>query len=303
MRPERKHGHLPPWDVTLLAIFVAVLAYTSLLSELRHPQGFSHVIGTTQAAVSLPAARGHYDFYRDQPPLGSPLELQVRELRVPILMYHHVGDLPPGADAIRRGLTVSRDDFAAQLGWLANHGYHSVTLRDLYLALTYGNPLPDKPVVLTFDDGYRDNFTVALPLLHEHGFRGTFFIISGMVGRDDYMTWKQIAQARAEGVEIGSHSVDHADLAKLRGGQLDRELVEAKRTLAATLSVPVDFFCYPAGKYDATTIERARAAGYLMAVTTHPGTTHRSDHLFELTRVRVSGGEPLAKFVEAVSRP
>lgn len=299
MRPERKRGHLPPWDVTLLAIFVAALAYLSLFSELRHPQSFSRVIGVTQAAVSLPAAREYYDFYRDQPPLGSPLEAQVRELRVPILMYHHIGDVPEGADAIRRGLTVSTADFAAQMGWLKSQGYQSVSLRDLYLALTYGDPLPPKPVVLTFDDGYRDNYTQALPVLESQGYSGTFFIVAGMIG-GEYMDWSQIRDAERRGIEIGAHSLSHADLSEVRAERLDQELQETRRIIDREVASPAYFLCYPAGKYDATTIERARAAGYLMAVTTQPGAIQRSDRLFELTRLRVSGGESLEQFTASL---
>jgi peptidoglycan/xylan/chitin deacetylase (PgdA/CDA1 family) len=298
----REHERrLPPWDVTLLTVLIAAAGYFAWLERFDRPQGSGAVFSLTDQALAAPEA-GHYNFFRDRPPLGSPLTQQTREVRVPILMYHYVGDLPPGADAIRRGLTVSRADFTAQLNWLRAEGYRSVSLEELYLALAYGGPLPEKAVVLTFDDGYIDNFDVALPLLREYGFSGTFFVITNSVGTPGYMSWDQLRAAHRRGIEVQSHTATHPDLSKAEGARLTAELTSSRDRLRQELGETPYFLCYPAGRYDAETVNQARAAGYLMAVTTRPGSTHRSEGRFELTRVRVSGGDPLEKFVDSVRK-
>jgi len=124
---------------------------------------------------------------------------QTRTVRVPILMYHYINTPPPNADAIRRDLSVPPERFREHLAYLKSQGYQTITLHDLVYALTRGTPLPPKPIILTFDDGYEDNYTNAFPILQEFGYIGTFFIITNNpdTGRPGYMSWDQLREMYA----------------------------------------------------------------------------------------------------------
>ena len=134
-----------------------------------------------------------------------------RTLQVPILMYHYISAPPAGADIYRRDLSVTPALFESHLKYLTDAGYHAITLDDLLYALAQGRELPAKPVILTFDDGYEDNYTNAFPLLQKYNMVGHFFIISDFVNqeRPGYMTWPQIEEMAAAGQRFGSHSRDH----------------------------------------------------------------------------------------------
>lgn len=210
-----------------------------------------------------------------------------RVIGVPILMYHHVGEAPPDADRLRRNLTVSTADFDAQMSYLLQAGYTPVTGAQLFKALFYSKPLPPKPVLLTFDDGYLDNYTVAAPILKKYGFTGIFYIISGKVGSGDYMSWEQVAELARLGMDIGSHSVSHPDLTTLSPADLSGELKESAAAIRSRLGQPVYWFCYPAGKYNDGVKAAAREAGYLLAVTTDWGDAQSSADPLGLKRYRI----------------
>jgi len=218
-------------------------------------------------------------------------------------MYHYVSEPPPDADAIRRDLSVAPQQFTAQLAWLREAGYTSITLRELTLALQMGYALPERPVVLTFDDGYRDAYEQAFPLLQEHGFVGTFFLITSMadMGNPSYVTWEQVSEMSAAGMEMQAHCYSHMDL---RGRSVDYlvwQVLGAKEAIEARTHVPVRFFCYPSGKYDGRVMQVLHSAGYWAAVTLIEGVEQRSTAPFELQRIRVRGGydtETIASYVE-----
>ena len=214
-----------------------------------------------------------------------------REARVPILMYHYISTPPPGADAIRRDLSIAPDLFESHLRYLQEAGYRSISLRDLVYHLTLGWPLPPKPIILTFDDGYRDNYENAFPLLKKYGFRGTFFLVTDFIdeGRAAYMTWPQIKEMYQAGMEFGAHSRNHPDL---RGKPLDYLVWQSlgpSETIEYNLGERPRFYSYPSGQYDKKAIEVIRSAGYWAGLTIHQGMTHSSQRLFELQRIRVRG--------------
>ena len=228
---------------------------------------------------------------------------QARTARVPILMYHYVADTPAGADVYRRDLTVSVAAFEAQLAYLRAEGYTSITLAELAQHLSEGRPLPENPIVLTFDDGYEDAFLYAFPLLRQYGFRGTFFVITEYLdqGLPGYLSWEQAALMLANGMEIGSHSVSHPDLRKLTQAELEQEIAGSRRSIQERLNVPVRFFCYPSGRYDKRVIAALRAAGYWGATTTAGGIVQTTEHLFELRRVRVHGSGNVSQLHETLA--
>jgi peptidoglycan/xylan/chitin deacetylase (PgdA/CDA1 family) len=221
-----------------------------------------------------------------------------RQVQVPILMYHYISDPPTGADEVRRDLSLPGPDFELQLRYLVNEGYQSVTMQDLVTHIQRGTPLPEKPIVLTFDDGYKDAFTVALPLLKKYGFTGTFFIFTKPIDEEnrEYLTWQEVELMSSAGMEIGSHSYSHPDLRKLSDEALATEIVDSKKEIEAHTQKPVLFFCYPSGAHDARVVQAVDDAGYWAAVTTQQGDVHSGDSRLTLDRVRVRGEAGLERF-------
>jgi peptidoglycan/xylan/chitin deacetylase (PgdA/CDA1 family) len=223
---------------------------------------------------------------------------------VPILMYHYIAVPPPRADAVRRDLSVSPENFAVQLRYLREGGYHSITLRDLVLHLQTGYPLPEKPVILTFDDGYIDAYTQAYPLLQQYGFTATFFLITGFIdsGNPEYVTWGQVREMSAAGMEMEAHSLSHPDLTGRSVDYLVWQIVGCKEAIEAHTGKTVRFFNYPSGRYDRQVIAVLTSADFWGAVTTESGITHSSQHLFQLKRIRVHAAESLATFVKNLTQ-
>jgi peptidoglycan/xylan/chitin deacetylase (PgdA/CDA1 family) len=221
-----------------------------------------------------------------------------RAIRVPILMYHYISVPPPDADKYRLDLSVIPDAFETQMDYLAINGYHPIRLVDLADYLLNGTALPDKPIVLTFDDGYADNYANAFPILHNHKFAGTFFVITQFVNENrwGYMSWAQLEEMATAGMEIGSHSIDHPDLRSKSKAFQTQQLAGSKQMIETRLGVPVLSFAYPAGKYDANTISILRSGGYLSAVTEIQGTNQSSERVYELQRIRIRGSYTISDF-------
>ncbi|MCB9451530.1 MAG: polysaccharide deacetylase family protein [Anaerolineaceae bacterium] len=220
----------------------------------------------------------------------------LRRIQVPILMYHYVSELPPDADAYRIDLTILPDMFRAHMQYLHDAGYTTISLDDLDNALRYGAPLPPRPIILTFDDGYVDHYAHVFPVLREFGFTGTFFVITGRVDSGDpaYMNWSQITEMAAAGMTIGSHTKNHPDLRDRDYDFLVYELLGSIETLEAHTSYPVTTFAYPAGRYDDATLAVLRDLPVRRAVTTQPGMIHTTDNRLELPRLRISSDTGVA---------
>ncbi|MCD6289881.1 MAG: polysaccharide deacetylase family protein, partial [Anaerolineae bacterium] len=215
----------------------------------------------------------------------------VRVARVPILMYHHISAPPPGADKYRIDLSVPPDRFESHLQLLKEQGYTTISLRELIYHLTRGTSLPPRPIVLTFDDGYQDNYTNAFPLLKKYGFKATFFLITDFITeqRPGYMTWQQIKEMANAGMEIGSHSRNHPDLSGKPVDYLVWQALGSKEAIEHHVGIIPRFISWPSGRYDDQVIAVFHSAHFWGGVTTHQGTVQRSDRPFELQRIRVRG--------------
>ena len=217
---------------------------------------------------------------------------------LPILMYHHIRPIDPktGADPYARELTVSPTQFELQLRYLKERGISSVSMDDLALYLQGRKDLPNRSVILTFDDGYEDHYLIAFPLLGRYGLRGTFFVTTGLVGLEGYLTWSELRWMVAAGMEVGSHSVAHIDLTRVTPTQRETELVKSRQELEKELGVSVQTIAYPSGSYNQDVMAAARKAGYILAVTTKYGAIHDRSKPLELSRVRIGGSDALATF-------
>jgi peptidoglycan/xylan/chitin deacetylase (PgdA/CDA1 family) len=212
--------------------------------------------------------------------------------RVPILMYHELA-VPP-ANAPYPELYVRPADFAAQIHWLDAHGYEAVTL-DRVLAYWRGRAtLPRRPVVLTFDDGYRSDYTVAMPVLRARGWSG---VLNLQVGNMVPLRVRALIRA---GWEVDAHTFTHPDLTTVGATQLRREIAGSRGAIRRLYGVPVNTFCYPAGRYDTGVIAAVRAAGYEAATTTQPGLAGPAAP-YELARVRIDGSDGVGGFVRKLA--
>ncbi len=221
-----------------------------------------------------------------------------RIVRVPILMYHYISVPPPDADKFRLDLSVAPDAFDAQMEYLAINGYRPIRLSDLVDNLLNGTPLPDKPIVLTFDDGYADHYVNAFPILKNYKFPATFFVITQFVeeNRPGYLTWAQIDEMARAGTEIGSHTLDHPDLRGKPVAFQTNQIAGSKAIIELRLGVTVKSFAYPSGQYDSRTIAVVRAQGYLAAVTEMQGLRQSSEEMFEMRRIRIRGSYAISDF-------
>lgn len=244
-----------------------------------------------------------------------------RSARVPILMYHHVASRPARSRyrteldfRLAYDLTVTPDAFAQQLDLLAARGYHPVAARAVLNFLFYGVPLPPKPVALTFDDGYLDNRTYALPALARAHMTATFSVVTGFVGQRgsdlQYMGWDDLQALVDSGMDVEPHTVDHKDLGTLSSGTALGELAQSRAALREHLHVPGDLLTYPSGEPFRSgsrarqqallpLLPRAGYAGGLLDQRAND-TLQSSQTPYQLPRVRVSGGESIQAFAASI---
>ena len=231
-------------------------------------------------------------------PIYHPVSSGFQE-RVPILYFHYIGNNPNPADKARDSLSISPDKFDAQMKYLKDNGYTTVSLDTLMASLQNKTPLPPKTVILTFDDGYIDFYYNAYPILKKYNFSGTVFIITGFVGGDSYLNWAQIKEMSASGsIIFGAHTVHHYHLTSVSPQVLQSELEESKKTLQAELGIPINFVAYPYGSTNDFVIQAAKKAGFIGAVGTWPNKTQSEGTIFNIPRMRVSGLSDLGYFIQ-----
>ena len=216
---------------------------------------------------------------------------------VPILYYHSVM-LEIGNDS-----RMPPDQFEAQMAYLQDKGYQSVSLDQLYQAQYRGGTLPSKPFVITFDDGYADNYTTAYPILKNHGFAAAIFMVSSYINGEGFMSWPQLKELVANGWEIEGHTVNHPYLSKQDATTVLSELRSSKELLEKELERPVDFFAYPFGDLNTAVVEAVKNAGYLMAVTTERGWANHNTDSWHVHRVYCYANMGLNEFSRRLQNP
>jgi peptidoglycan/xylan/chitin deacetylase (PgdA/CDA1 family) len=208
-------------------------------------------------------------------------------------MYHVIAVPPP--DAAYPELWVPAVDFAREMKWLSQHGYHGVTLRSVFDYWRRGYALPPRPVVISFDDGYLSQHRNARPTLRKLHWPGVLNLKVGNLNSDDAFPPWRVRELIAAGWEIDAHTINHVDLTAVDDEQLWHEIQGSRLALRRRFHIPVDFFCYPSGRYNAHVIATVRRAGYLGATTTNYGLA-RPARPYELRRIRISRSDGLAGF-------
>lgn len=256
--------------------------------------GESVVTGTTPATA--PATDEPLDVDGLRGKAGWPVRgAAARSTRVPILMYHLVGD--PKGEVAYPDLWVTPADFKAQVKALVDAGFTAVTMDEVWSAWHGDGALPRRPVVFSFDDGDISQVMRAAPVLRDAGWPGVLNLTLNHLGNDGLPRWG-VKRILRQGWELGSHTLDHPDMTTLGAGELRRQLVESRKQIEDEFGVRAGFFCYPAGRHDETVRKAVDAAGYVGATTTEPGLAARGDDPFALPRVRVQATTSAAQLLE-----
>ncbi|MGI9117416.1 MAG: polysaccharide deacetylase family protein [Gaiellales bacterium] len=243
---------------------------------------------------------------KEVPQLTLPDPLPDRTLKVPILMYHRIAVLNGDEPAVTVGLTVDPGEFQLEMQWLHEHGYHTISQLQLYKALEEGASLPSKPIVLTFDDGYRGIATTAAPIMAQYGFVGTAYVITDRIAQSKktaptWLTWPQLRILEQRGWDIGSHTVSHTEIPHMSHDAAMRTLRQSRFALERHLGHPVQWFCYPAGSVSPRAVDDVRQAGYVLATTTKEGDTLSARDPLQLERIRVSNTTGVRGLAAALS--
>ena len=181
---------------------------------------------------------------------------------IPIIMYHHIRDFVDENDKIGTNLSVSSTKFSSQLDLIQSKGYETTTFQEIEKGET-----PEKPIILSFDDGYSNFYENAFPALKSRKMKAISFVITGK-NNSEYMTKDQIKEIDSYGIEVGSHTVSHPDLTTISKERVKIELIDSKTALENIVGHDIISFCYPAGKQNTTVVSTAFETGYLYATTT-----------------------------------
>jgi peptidoglycan/xylan/chitin deacetylase (PgdA/CDA1 family) len=230
--------------------------------------------------------------------VASAKNLVLDDRGIPVLMYHSI--------SYEKGNTarVTKENFIKQMNYLKDNNYVTLTLDEAYNFLANDIPMPEKSLVLTFDDGYLDNYVDAFPILKEFGFKATIFVITGTVDKNpSYMKLEQLKEMLAHGIDIQSHTTLHENLKDLSYEKQVKTLKESKAFLEKSLNKEVDYFAYPYGAYAKETLNALKEAGYTMAFTTDGRWSDKGDGILTLDRVFISGAATLEVFIDRITNP
>ena len=265
------------WGVMIFVINILLLGCTLTPESLTHIEGQSltqpqpresgQISAEFQQSLSEPQIQ--------TPPEPEPMPRSTTQTQsepgvkpvqeIPILYYHSI------AEEAGNELRIPAEEFDSHMKFLRQAGYQSITLHELYQHFYEGWELPRKPFVLTFDDGYADNFSNAFRIAKKYGFNGTIFMVTGWIDGEGYLTKEQLLEMSKAGWQIEAHTVSHPKLNELTSKQLEFELKDSKKKLEELLNTPVMYLAYPYGSYTEQVIQEAKGAGYLMGFTTERG--------------------------------
>ncbi len=244
------------------------------------------VLGLSAFGGVIFFAKNHSTTFGPLPAQGTPLENQARyaelsttsqqtseiatfpaeKLNLPILVYHIVRPGYPSDSRAVRAIALTPETFNAEMKYLQTAGYHVVHFGNLEAYFKTGTPLPPKPIILSFDDGWGDQFTYAFPILKKYGYTATFFVFTNAIGRPGFLSWSDLRQLLAAGMTIGDHTRSHPYLTDISSSTvLWNEIDGSKKILEKQLGVPITEFAYPFGAYNSAIQTLVKKAGYASA--------------------------------------
>jgi peptidoglycan/xylan/chitin deacetylase (PgdA/CDA1 family) len=227
-------------------------------------------------------------------------EITPGAIKVPILIYHSVRPHSPDETPLQKYYDVAPESFYGQLQYLKDHNYVVISLDYLAVALDQNITLPDKSVVITFDDGWRSQYAWAFPVLRKYNYTATFFVFTNAIGQDYFLTWDQVRVLNNAGMIIGSHTETHPYLPNVKDiNKLKEEITGSKRVIEDQIGQKIDLFAYPYGYYTDQIINVVKEAGYAAARSAYHGIYNARDDLFKLKGVEVT--DDFNKFVASLN--
>ncbi|WP_253205916.1 polysaccharide deacetylase family protein [Clostridium estertheticum] len=217
---------------------------------------------------------------------------------IPVLQYHSI--------SYDKGnpICIPIKKFDEQMKYLKDNNYYTITLTNLYEYLMNNTPIPRKSVVITFDDGYDNNYTAMFPVLKKYKFKATIFVISSLIDvHSNMLTSKQLIEMDKYGIDIESHTAHHDNLKLISKDNQLKTLIKSKKYLEKTLNKKINFFAYPYGGFNKNAIEALKECGYKMAFTTKNGWSSKKNGIFSLRRVWISASDSTKVFESKVSKP
>ncbi|NDK55817.1 polysaccharide deacetylase family protein [Pontibacter fetidus] len=220
-------------------------------------------------------------------PPATPKTILARQ-QVPILCYHQLRNWRPRDSKMAKTYIVEEENFRNQIKMLADSGYHTISPDQLYDYLLHNKPLPEKPIMLTFDDTNLDHYTVAAPVLEQYGFRGVFFVMTVSLGRPNYMSKAQVKALSDAGHTIGSHTWDHHNVKKYNPEDWVTQIEKPSKQLQEITGKPVLYFAYPFGLWNQQAIPELKKRNFRAAF--QLATSRDSlDPMFTIRRIIASG--------------
>ncbi len=256
------------------------------------------VLSTSVEAVSIPQDEKSIP----KPTQEAKVEISPEEVRsgfclnVPILLYHHVQPAGEAKENGQSSLSVDSAIFDQQMAYLASRGYTSLSADQLANALLSHSDLPGKSILITFDDGYQDNYNFAFPVLRKHGLKANLMVVTGLVGNPGYLNWGEIREMKDSGVfSLGNHTWSHYTLTGGLQDKINSEIKTAEQQLVDYANVKTKIFAYPYGAFNNQVIKTLQENGFVAAFSTIPGFWQCDSFIMSLHRNRV-GNSPLSSY-------
>lgn len=221
-------------------------------------------------------------------------------IKIPILMYHHIRDQVSTDTQTLKDLSCSPATFKDHLLYLKKEGYTTITFWDVFEHYQNDTPLPKNPIILTFDDGYADNWS-AYKTLKKQNMKGVFFVVVRTIGDTKHLSTEQLMTMSRDGMEIGSHTIDHVDLTSLDKAHAEKQVLHSKALIEEMLGRPIISFCYPEGKLKKETVQILQGSTYWFARTTRPGVSTINGKDYRLKTIRVHNYTSAAQLSHALN--
>lgn len=297
---QRRAIPLYAWAMRKTIILLSLM--TGLLLASCSATGEARDVSSASSASSVSSASSLFKRFKPKPansPVAQPVtDVPLSELKIPILVYHHVRKQEGWSKATWSWkMTVSPEIFEKQMQWIRDHGYTTITLDD-FVAIMKGEKLsPPKPVVITFDDNNLNQYEVALPIMEKYNVKAVIYLVTNRLGNKSVIDAERAKDMAARGMDIQSHTVSHAGLSALSVAQMDHQLVDSRKALEELLGTPVRHVAYPLTMQNKTVRERTKAAGYTTGTIMDPRPATVKDDLFKLPRIMMTDDTDMKKLL------
>ncbi len=250
---------------------------------------YPHIFSSPQDPIDKVFLAKFGNFDKELSLQNIPEVIKQGSVQVPILIYHSMLPHTPNQSPIQKYYDVAPESFVRQMQYLKDNDYEVISLDTLSRALKQNISLSSKSVVLTFDDGWRSQYTYAFPVLKKYGFTATFFIYTDVIGSNYFLTWDQVRLMNNEGMTIGGHTESHPYLPDIHDpAVLRKEIIDGKHIIENQIHQSIYLFAYPFGHYSDQIIQVVKEAGYDIARSTYKGTHHTVDDLYKLKGIEVT---------------